>query len=714
MKIFKKKEKIQLNIDDEKFEKVKIKRDYTKIKAIISLSIFIILFTAIYCGIRIARWQNLALDIISNTPSQIVDINRDLITEIGSTKITKNIKLSSLPDNLKDAYIAIEDQRFYTHSGVDLPRTAAAIFNYVKNLGSSSFGGSSITQQLVKNITGDNSSKITRKITEWFRAFAIEGVLEKDEILEAYLNIIYVGPNIYGVEMGSKYYFNKPSKDLSLEECAFLAGINNSPNSYNPFGEKDNSEKIKTRTKTVLYKMNELNYISDDEYNDAISKVDKGLKFSKGDVSSKKNDNNYSYHTDALLNEVINDISDSKGISKEFATNYIEMAGLTIYSTQNKDIQKSIENEFSKGAYNIPSKLNPSTHTQAAMVVIDHKTGEVRGCVGGIGEKTPRCFNRAIQATRQTGSSSKPIAVLLPAIDKKLITSSSIYKDEKSVFDDGTEEGYSPDNYNNYLGNITIRRAVESSQNIPFVKVMEQITPRTSINYMKKLGISTLTDIDNNINLALGGLDTGISPLELAAAYATIANDGKYIEPTFYTKVENRLAKTVVKSTQSKQKVFSKEVAFIIKNLLTEPVLGKNGTATYCKIKDIDVAAKTGTTNDEFDRWLCGFTPYYTAVTWFGFDKNETIEFNKKNPSGLIWSNVMKNIHNGLEAQKFEKPYRVESAQICTRSGLLADVSCTENYTEYYLKGTVPKKTCVNHEAIIVDTPITREDGFEQ
>lgn len=714
MKIFKKKEKIELNIDDEKFEKVKIKRDYTKLKAIISLSIFIILFTAIYSGIRVARWQNLALDIISNTPSQIIDINRDLITEIGSTKITKNVKLTSLPDNLKNAYISIEDQRFYSHSGVDLPRTAAAIFNYVKNLGSTSFGGSSITQQLVKNITGDNSSKITRKVTEWFRAFAIEGVLEKDEILEAYLNIIYVGPNIYGVEMGSKYYFNKSSKDLTLEECAFLAGINNSPNSYNPFGEKDNSEKIKTRTKAVLYKMNELKYISDDEYYAAKANVEKGLTFTKGNTSSKKTDNNYSYHTDALLTEVINDISDKKGISKEFATNYIEMAGLTIYSTQNKDIQKAIETEFSKGTYNIKSKNDPNTHTQAAMIIIDHTTGEVRGCVGGIGEKTSRCFNRAIQATRQTGSSSKPIAVLLPAIDKKLITSSSIYKDEKAVFDDGTEEGYSPDNYNNYLGNITIRRAVESSQNIPFVKVMEQLTPRTSISYMKKLGISSLTDVDNNINLALGGLDTGISPLELAAAYATIANDGKYIEPTFYTKVENRLAKTVVKSSQTKNKAFSKEVAFIIKNLLTEPVNGKNGTATYCKIKDIDVAAKTGTTNEEYDRWLCGFTPYYTAVTWFGFDKNETIEFNKKNPSGLIWSNVMKNIHAGLESQKFEKPYRVESAQICKRSGLLADTSCTESYTEYYLKGTVPKKTCVNHEALSVDTPITREDGFEQ
>ena len=712
IKLFKKSE---VNIDDEKFVKVKVKPDYTKLKAIVSLILFITVFLAIYLGIIISKWQNLALDIIENTPSQIVDINNNLITEIGSTKINKNVSLSSLPENLKDAYISIEDQRFYSHSGVDIPRTAAAIFNYVKNLGKSSFGGSSITQQLVKNITGENSSKITRKVKEWFRAITLEAVLDKDEILEAYFNIIYIGPNLYGVETGSKYYFNKSSKDLTLEECAFLAGINNAPNSYNPFDtNKDNSEKIKTRTLAVLYKMNELDYITNEEYENAKTNVNKGLTFTKGNISDKTRNNNYSYHTDALLSEVIKDISNKKGISEEFATNYIEMAGLTIYSSQDTKIQKQIEKEFSKGNYLLKSKNDPNLSAQAAMVIIDHTTGQIRGCVGGIGEKVARGFNRATQAYRQTGSASKPIAVLLPAIDKKLITGSSIYRDEIAVFEDGTEEGYSPENYNNYLGDITIRRAVESSQNIPFVKIMEQITPRTSINYMKKLGITSLTNVDNNINLALGGLDKGITPLELAAAYATIANDGNYIEPTFYTRVENRLAKTVVKSSQSKSRAFSKEVAFILQDLLREPVIGTHGTATYCKIKGIDVAAKTGTTNNEYDRWLCGFTPYYTAVTWFGFDLNETIEFNKKNPAGLMWSNVMKSIHTGLEDKIFDKPYRIETAQVCRHSGLLASTDCDETYTEYYLRKTIPKDTCINHKAIVVDTPITREDGFEQ
>lgn len=282
---------------------------------------------------------------------------------------------------MKNAYIAIEDQRFYKHSGVDLPRTGAAILSYIRNMGSASFGGSSITQQLVKNLTGDNSSKVTRKVNEWIKAFGLEGALSKDEILGAYLNIIYVGPNIYGVRMGSKYYFDKNVTDLSLAECAFLAGINNSPNSYNPFGEKDTSEKIRTRTKAVLSKMLELEYINEQDYNEAVANVESGLNFKKGKIESKETDGIYSYHTDALLTEIISDIAEKKNISEDFATNYINMAGLKIYSTQSSKIQTEIENEFAKSTYLLKSETDPNITSQAAMVILDHKTGEVRGCV---------------------------------------------------------------------------------------------------------------------------------------------------------------------------------------------------------------------------------------------------------------------------------------------------------------------------------------------
>lgn len=708
----------KLNIDENEntnFKKISTHKKSKNIKIIFIILFLLITFVAIKAGISISSWQNIAQDMIANTPSIVLDTEGKNIAEIGNGKITSNISISNVPDNLKNAYISIEDQRFYKHSGVDLPRTSAAIFSYIKNLGSSSFGGSSITQQLVKNLTGNNSSKITRKINEWIKAFALEGVLEKDEILEAYLNIIYVGPNIYGIESGSKYYFSKSVSDLSLAECAFLAGINNSPNSYNPFGEKDNSEKISKRTKTVLNKMLELEYISNEEYEIAKKEVDNSLKFKKENLEKDSSSGIYSYHTDALITEITADIANKKHITKEFAENYLEMAGLKIYSTQDSKVQIAIENEFEKSKYKLKSKNDSSITSQAAMVVIDHSTGSVKGCVGGIGKKTARGFNRATQALRQTGSAGKPISVLAPAIAKKIITPASVYIDEETTFNDGTEEGYSPTDYNKYKGAITVRQAVESSQNIPFVKIMEELSPKESISYMKKLGITTLTKTDENLNLALGGLDKGISPLELAGAYSAIANDGIYIKPTFYIKAENSIGKTVIKSKPKTKKVMSKQVAYILKSLLTEPVVGDAGTAKYCKISGIDVAAKTGTTNDDFDRWLCGFTPYYTAVTWFGFDLNETIEFNHKNPSGQIWSSVMKEIHSGLNKKNFEIPFTgIENAQICKQTGLLANTTCPHTYDECFLKGTVPTTYCTEHNANIKNTSTTTSSSETQ
>ena len=308
------------------------------------------------------------------------------------------------------------------------------------------------------------------------------------------------------------------------------------------------------------------------------------------------------------------------------------MAGLTINSTQEDKVQNQLETEFQKSKYSLASKAGGDS-SQAAMVVIDHKTGNVVGCVGGLGKKTKsRSLNRATQSVRQTGSAIKPIAVLAPAIDKKIITAASIYDDTPKNF----EGGYHPVDYSKPLGKITVRRAVESSQNIPFVEIMEELKPSNSINYLKKMGITSLTKKDETLSLALGGLEKGISPLEMAAAYATIANDGEYIEPKFYTTILNKSGDVIVESKQEKRRVFSKEVAYILKSLLKEPVEGKNGTATYCAINGIDVAAKTGTTDENYDRWLCGFTPYYTAATWYGFDQNETINFNNRNPARTI------------------------------------------------------------------------------
>ena len=666
-----------------------------KRKKIIKITIIILLILAmLFIGISLAinafKWKNLATDMFANENSVVLDIDGNIIAEIGSERKKNKIEFEDIPDNLKNAYVAIEDERFYSHHGVDIKRTGSAILSYIFHFGSSSYGGSTITQQLVKNLTGDNTDSVFRKVREWWKAYLLESYFSKNEILEMYLNVIYVGPNIYGVQTGSRYYFNKDATDLSLAESAFLAGINNSPNSYNPFGDTDNSEKINNRTKIVLSKMLELEYINQNEYDQAVSEVENGLNFKNGNIES--NDGIYSYHTDALINEIIEDLSNNENISETFAQNYLYLSGSKIYSTQDSTIQKATENEFEKSRYKIKS-VNGNDYSQAAMVIIDHTNGQVLSCVGGLGEKdTARGLNRATQSIRQTGSAIKPIAVLAPALDRKIITLASIYDDTQKTFKDN----YSPVNYDGYLGKISVRRAIESSQNIPFVEIMEELTPKKSISYLEKMGITTLTDNDNNLALALGGLEKGISPLEMAAAYATIANDGEYIEPTFYIQIVNKSGKVVVEPEQESRKVFSESVAYVLKKGLTQPVLGNNGTARYCSISNMDVAAKTGTTDDNFDRWLCGFTPYYTAVTWFGYDQNETVNFNNQNPAGLIWANVMKSIHSKLASKQFERPDGVVEATICSETGLKANSGCPDTYIEYFIKGTIPS-VCKSH-----------------
>ncbi len=665
-------------------------------KAFIKLIIIIVLLIILLFGISFYNWKPIAEVLILNTPSIVLDSDGNEIAKIGATRNTETIKLHDLPNNLKNAYIAIEDQRFYKHFGVDIKRTTAAIASYIIHLGNASFGGSSITQQLVKNLTGDMADNPLRKVSEWSKAISLELFMTKDEILETYLNIIYTGPNIYGVQKASEYYFSKNIQDLSLAECAYIAGINIAPNAFNPFGEKDNTEKIAKRVTTVLNKMKELGYIKEDEYTTAINEVKSGIIFKQTKMENN-NSGVYSYHTDALINEVIKDLSKEKRISKECAENLLNLGGLTIQSTQNSTIQTIVEKEFEKNIYMKKSKNEEDKTSQAAMVIINHENGEVIACVGGLGKKeTARGLNRATSSTRQTGSAGKPLSVLVPGFCENEITASSVFVDIETTFDDGTEEGYTPTDYNGFQGAITLRRAVESSQNIPFVKIMEKITPATSIKYMKKMGITTLTEVDNNLNLALGGLDKGISPLELAGGYATIANDGRYTEPTFYTEIKNNKGKTVLKTSQDVRRVFSKQIAYVIKELLTQPVKGTYGTATYCTIPNIETAAKTGTTNDNYDRWLCGFTPYYTAVTWYGFDKNETIEFGGKNPAGLIWANVMKSVHKDLERKNFERPDNIENATICPSSGKVANGNCQNTYTEYFLQGTMPE-TCTVH-----------------
>ena len=704
-----------------KAEKIKFSQKHPKITIALRIILLLILIiaviaTGVVVGMIYGGWGDdfeITKEelVIGSSNSVILDKDGNKLAELSGDENRKIIKLDQMPKNLKNAYVAIEDERFYKHSGVDFKRTGAAVVQYVLHAGKSSFGGSTITQQLVKNITKDDERSgaegVLRKVKEWAKAYQIERMLSKDQILELYLNIIFVGgSNNLGVEVGAEYYFNKSASDLDLAECAFLAGINNSPNSYNPYGEKDNSEKIKNRTKTVLKKMNELGMVEKTEYDEAVKKVDEGLNFQKAANTGSV----YSYHTDATISQVIEDIAKEKGISKSLASTYVYSSGLTIYSTQDTALQSKMDEVMVNKSkdYIRKSKKTEGETSQSAMVIIDNSNGYVVGVEGGLGEKNEsRGLNRATQSPRQTGSSIKPLTSLVPGINEGVITPATIYDDNSTDFG---IKGWTPKDYNAFKGLITVRSAITTSQNIPFIKVVDELTPAKSAEYLEKMGVTSLTEQDKAslAAISIGGFTNGITPLEMAGAYATIANNGTYRRPMFYTKVTDPEGNTVLEGKQTNEEVISQQAAYVIKNLLKSVVEDSGGTAKYCKISGIDVAAKTGTTNKNYDKWLCGFSNYYTAATWYGFDQNEEVT-GSTNVAGKIWDAVMTKVHEGKESSKFEQPSGVVTETICRTSGKKATSKCSDTYQEVFVEGKVPDE-CDGHTNA---TQICSETGLK-
>lgn len=694
-----------------KNKKNKSKKIWKRI--LIAIIVLIIVMAGIFAGLIVGLSTKYAITkedlIIELSNSTVVDSDEDTIAVLSGTENRKILTKSEMGEYLPKAFVAIEDKRFYTHHGVDIKRSAAAIVSFIFNRGETSSvgGGSTITQQLVKNITNEKEDSGTagaiRKIKEMIRAYQVEDILSKDQILELYMNIIFLGGNVNGVGMASQYYFSKSASDLSLAESAFIAGITHGPNGYNPFGEDDKSEKIASRTKKVLYQMKDQGKITDEEYNTAVEEVEKGLNFKKGTIIDQAS---YSSHTEALINQIVNQLVTEKGMDKEYAKTYLLSNGFTIYSTEVSDIQEAIEKEYAKDAYQVKTTVTKTVDgekkkvketAQSAMVVIDHKTGYVVGAVGALGEKGAGNFNRATQMARQPGSSVKPIAVYGPALEENVITAASVYEDKALNLG-----GYKPHNaYSGYKGLMNMRQAMKVSCNTVAVQVMKDLTPIKSISYLKRLGLESVNEEkDNSLPLALGV--NIASPLEMAAAYATIANNGEYITPTFYTKVVDRNGKTIIEAKQETERVFSEQNAYLLKQLLIEPTKS-GGTATICKISGKDTAAKTGTTQSNRDKWLCGFTPYYTAATWYGYDTETEIPSGARTNANKIWKNVMTSIHKDLKSATFEKPSGIVSSTVCKDSGLLATDLCKNDqrgsrvFTEYFAKGTVPTKSCDCH-----------------
>ena len=702
-----------------KAKKIKFKDKHPKIA--LTIKILIILFlligvvgAGIFIGVIYGafgdEFEITVEELVEPASNSIIyDSEGNVLAELNGDENRKNITLDEMSSYLANAYVAIEDERFEKHNGVDFLRTGKAILTFVTNGGSSSFGGSTITQQLVKNITKEDDDEgvegITRKVKEWAKAYQIERMISKNQILELYLNTIFVGGQNYGVETGAHYYFNKSAHDLTLVECAFLAGINSAPNAYNPYGTKPygtdeaKTKKINNKVKVVINKMLEVGYISQEERDTAIKEVnEQGMKFTKGERTT-----NYSYHTDALINQLVEDLMEEKQLSKAAAQSYLQTKGLKIYSTESASIQAKAQEAMNNGK-RLNSKTNVDENgnaiqSQAGIVIIDHKTGYVLGCVGGLGEKTAGGFNRATQAKRRPGSTIKPLASIAVGLEEKVITAATLYNDDTTDF---YVKGWNPHNYGgiNY-GIVSIRQAIETSQNIPFIKVVKEITPEKSIDYLEKMGIKKLSrEQDLLAAISLGGLTNGVTPLEMAVAYGTIANDGVYIEPTFYTKVLDSDGNVVIEAKQETRRVISETTAYITKNLLTQPVLGPRGTARKCAIKNMDVAAKTGTSNEDIDRWLCGFTNYYTAAVWYGFDQEEPI-YGSGSPATPIWAEAMTKIHEGLEGSRFKVPNNIITATICRDSGKLASDTCTNTYAEIFEKGTIPEG-CQGHTGHLI------------
>lgn len=706
----------------EKTKRYKIKK-HAKLKKGIKITLLIILFAIIIvAGIFIGKIFGIMKEAKLNMEDIIIkyentimkDINGNTIATLSGDENRETISISEMSEYIPKAFVAIEDERFYEHSGVDIKRTGAATVTYILNNGKSSFGGSTITQQLIKNLTEEDDRTWQRKVKEIARAYYIEEELSKSQILELYLNLIFLGGQSYGVEVASNYYFSKSASDLTLAESAFLAGINSSPNRYYAFSDdQEDMDSIKKRTKTVIEKMYELGTehkagISEEEYKTAMEEVENGLAFNKGKITQVV----HSYHTDAVIAQVKEDLKEKyPDWTDEYINYYVKSGGLTIYTTQNTEIQNIMEEEVKKekyieySKYQMDAEGNPVT-AQTAMVLIDHKTGYVLATVGGIGEKTTAFgLNRATQSARQPGSSMKPLAVLCPGIDSGIITAATVYDD--IPYTTGKYAGFK-DYGNSYTGLTTLRYNTAQSKNIPMLKAVNDIGIDRIVEFLENAGITTIQEHQKTLNICLGVAE--VSPLQMAAAYAAIANDGVYIEPTFYTKVVDSEGNVVLEAKQETRTIMSSATAYIVKEILTEVV--RSGAGGYAKISGISVGVKTGTSNDDADRWFCGFTPYYTAATWYGYDNDtvrETVRASSYNPAGYIWDGVMEQIHEGLEGKTFAdtRPSNVTTAQVCKASGKLATDACNADprgnqvYTEYFIKGTVPKETCDCH--VLVD-----------
>lgn len=561
------------------------------------------------------------------------------------------VSMDKMPEYLKNAFIAIEDETFRTHSGINWRRTLGAIGNFFFEFDDTQFGGSTITQQLIKNITMDNGRNALRKVREIIRALLIEKQLEKDEILEAYLNTIALGNGICGVQVAANNYFNKDVSELTLAESVCIAAITQNPSKYNPLTNMDNN---KTRRNIVLDKMYELGFITGEDY---LSAYDADITLDNTKEENLEGEIN-DYFVDTLIEQVIEDFAQKYDCSEQMASTMLYNGGYQIYSTVNPEIQQTMEKVYTntgKYFYLKGKNLNGETvHVQSAMTIMDYE-GHIVGIVGGAGEKlVNRGLNRATSSPRQPGSTMKPIGVYTLAIEKDLVHYSSKVLDQpiKNYYPDG--KSGPAEWYGYYKDTITLDYAIRKSANTVPVRLLQEIGIDASFDFLtKKLGFKYLTEEDKNLaSLALGGCVYGVTTTESAAAYAIYGNGGVYHEPTTYYKIERVGGETVIDYDETGKQVISSATATIMNHLLQGVVSGSEGTGSGIRwYNTMKAYAKTGTSSESKDLWMVAGTPYYVGSVWYGFDKQQ--EIHSTSAAATIWREIMKEVHKGLEKKDF-------------------------------------------------------------
>ena len=664
-----------------------------------------------------------------------VDNNGDIqqLQQIYTTTDRQWASLDEIPEAMVHAAVAIEDKRFYEHQGVDWITTVKACLNMFFG-GDEQFGGSTITQQLVKNLTQEKSITVQRKVMEIFRAQLFEREYDKDLIMEYYLNEIYLGRGCYGVKSAAAEYFGKELQSLTPAECASLISITNNPSLFNPYSqsvymykgeERDGAGRNRYRQLNVLSEMHNQGYLTDEEYQEA---VDQELVFKEGiadadrwtvcdnpecgyegtrsnftgegdtvycpvcgsptGVTTNASQHVYSWFVDAVIIDFASYLAEQDGKSwdsmDENARNVyldrIQKGGYHIYTTLDMDVQKQVDAIYTN-LDNIPSTRS-NQQLQSAIVVIDNRTGDVVALSGGVGEKkTFMGYNRATQAKLQTGSSQKPISVYAPAFESGKVTPATVFKDLPISYADGNW----PKNDNRkYQYSRTVYQGIVSSINTISVRTLDSIGVEYGYSFAKyNFGQKNLVEqypteyeIKSDVGLAplaLGALTLGSTVQEMATAYATFANDGVFRESRLYTKVYNSDGELVVDNTQDTRKILSEKTVNYMNYCLYNAA--NHGTGGAAIFGGQTIAGKTGTTSSNRDRWFCGYTSHYTAAVWVGYDQPEQINIGT-NPAAVLWRKVMQPIHSGLSNNALFNGNAFRSVAICLDSGKLATEAC--------------------------------------